>query len=183
MRLLANHIRFIAEKISRDLAMSKLVSFVRGDAPVVAVAIKHIGEEVKLEHIVDTEVNRIVEENDDNIDFYQADRRQLFWMIKRKVAADKGLILEKDDRFSNLAHRILDELYEEDLINYTIDETKIKNLISKAILDYGKRQDEIEDKVREKLTHYRRKIERGTEEYDILFAKLCEEELAKLGVL
>lgn len=182
MRLALDHVRFIAEKIARELAASNLVTFTQGMDAIIAVAQKHLEAEVKLERAVDAEVNRIMEDQDEEISFYQADRKQLFWMIKRKVAAENGLILEKDDRFNNLAHRILDELYEEDLVNYTISENRIKNLISKAILDYGRRQDELEDRVHEKLKSYKRTVQRGTEEYDILFAKLYEEEIAKLGL-
>ncbi|GHV07756.1 hypothetical protein AGMMS50229_15080 [Campylobacterota bacterium] len=182
MRLSSEHIRFIAEKIAHELLSSKLVTFSQGEGAVVAVASKRLAEEIKLERSVDAEVNRLMEEQDDEISFYQADRKQLFWMIKRRVAVTEGLILDRDDRMSNLAHKILDDLYEDDLINYKISENLVKNLISKAILDYGKRQEELEDKVHEKLRHYKRSVIRGTEEYDILFTKIYEEELAKLGV-
>jgi hypothetical protein len=182
MRLLSGHIQFIAEKIARELSNSKLVTFSQGDGPVVKAASAQLTDEIELEKSVDAEVNRIMGEKEEDIDFYQADRKQLFRMIKRKVAAQRGLILETDDRFNNLAHRILDELYEEDLINYTVSENLIKNLIGKAILDYGRRQDEIEEIVHEKLRHYKRSVIRGTEEYEILFAKLCSEELSKLGM-
>jgi hypothetical protein len=111
-----------------------------------------------------------------------SDPRTLFWMIKREIAPAKGLILDKDDRFNNLAHRILDDLYEEDLINYSVSENLVKNVIGKAILDYGRRQEEIEDRVHERIKKTRRDAIRGSEEYDILFSKYYEEELRKLGL-
>ncbi|MDR3347655.1 MAG: DUF507 family protein [Helicobacteraceae bacterium] len=182
MRLSSEHIRFIAEKIARELSTSKLVTFVRGEGDIVSTASKYLAEEIKLERFVDAEVNHLMDEQEDNIDLYQADRRQLFWLIKRKVAEKAGLILNRDERCNAIAHRILDELYEEDMINYSVSENIVKNLISKAISDYSRRQDELEDRIHEKLRHYKRNILRGTEEYEILFAKLYEEELAKLGV-
>ncbi|MDR0665541.1 MAG: DUF507 family protein [Helicobacteraceae bacterium] len=204
MRLLSEHVRFIAEKIARELATSKLVSLTHGDEPVIGAAIKRLEEEVKLERAVDNEVNNIMDELEDcedpllalknpedlekselkNLDWliHNFDSKKLFWLIKRRVAAKEGLILDNDDRFSNLAHRILDDLYEEDLIDYSVSENLVKNLISKAILDYGRRREEIEEKVREKLKSYKRNIVRGTDEYDILFARHYAEELKKLGL-
>lgn len=78
MRLALEHVRFIAEKIARELAASNLVTFTQGMDPVVAVAQKHLTDEVKLERVVDAEVNRIMEDQDEEISFYQADRKQLF---------------------------------------------------------------------------------------------------------
>lgn len=182
MRLALEHVRFIAEKISRELVNSNLVSFTQGTDPIIKIASDLITEEIKLEKAVDAEVNELMENQDEEISFYQADRKQLFWMIKRKVADEKGLILDRDDRFSNLAHKILNAIYEEDLVNYRVSENRIKNIISKAILDYGRRQDEIEDRVHEKLRSYKRTIRRGTDEYEILYEKFYEEEIAKLGV-
>ncbi len=182
MRLAVEHARFIAEKIARNLAGSGLVSLVQGEEPVISVAEAKILEDIKQERAVDAEVARLMEEQDEEIDFYQADRKQLFWMIKRKVAAELDFSVDREERFGRLAHRILDELYEEDLVNYSVGENRITNLITKAIFDYGRRQDELEDRVHEKIQNYKRTVRRGTEEYDILFAKLYEEEIAKLGL-
>lgn len=95
MRLALDHVRFIAEKISRELAASKIVALTQGLEPVVQIASTLLEKEVLLERSVDSEVNTIMEDQDDEISFYQADRKQLFWMIKRKVAAEKGLIYAK----------------------------------------------------------------------------------------
>ncbi|MDR1452325.1 MAG: DUF507 family protein [Helicobacteraceae bacterium] len=218
MRLSNEHIRFIAEKIARDLVNSKLVTLTHGDAPVIGAALKRLEEEFKLERAVDGEVNDIIDELEDKAPFIQSgnigaitdddgilsslidvdrfekderkefewlisnfDPKKLFWLIKRKIAAENGLILDNDGRANNLAHRILDDLYEGDLIRY-VDENRVKNTIGKAILDYGRRQEELEDKVHEKLKSYKRRLVRGAEEYDILFAKYYEEELRKLGL-
>ncbi|MDR2639466.1 MAG: DUF507 family protein [Helicobacteraceae bacterium] len=218
MRLSSEHIRFIAEKIARELVNSKLVSLTQGDAPVIGAASKRLEEEFKLEKAVDGEVNEIIDELEDrapliqsgnlraiasgggalasliDVDHLEKDERKdlewlvsnfdpkkLFWLIKRKIAADNGLILDNDGRANNLAHRILDDLYESDLIRYA-DENRVKNLIAKAILEYGRRQEDIEERVHEKLKSYKRNLVRGTEEYDILFAKYYEEELRKLGL-
>jgi hypothetical protein len=194
------------------LVNSRLVTLTQGDAPVIGAALKRLDEEIKLERVVDSEVNDIIDELEDagalktiaddggtlaalfNIDrlakeerkefewlVSNFDAKKLFWLIKRKIAATKGLILDSDSRSNNLAHKILDDLYEGDLIRYD-DENRVKNLIGKAILEYGRRQEDLENRVHEKLKSYKRNVVRGTEEYDILFAKYYEEELRKLGL-
>ena len=41
-------------------------------------------------------------------------------MIKKKLAPEFGVILSYEDRYSDLSHKILDSLYEADLINYDV---------------------------------------------------------------
>ena len=135
-----------------------------------------------IEKEINNEAMALIDTQDDDIEFYQADRKQLVWMIKRKIAAEKGFSFNWEERISDIAHHILDELYEEDLINYTISENRIKNIIFKSIDDYLKRQSDIEDIVYNKITNYKRDIPYGSEEYDIIFNKLYEEELRKLGL-
>ena len=91
--------------------------------------------------------------------------------------------LNWEDRYIHLAHKILDELYEEDLIEYSTSETRVKNVIFKAIDGYVKIYNEIENIVNEKISNYKRKIVFGSEEYDLIFDRLYQEELKKKGFL
>jgi len=43
--------------------------------------------------------------------------------------------------------------------------------------------EQIEDVVLEKISHYKRKLIPGTEEYDLIFERLYEEELRKRGMM
>ncbi|MDR2905735.1 MAG: DUF507 family protein [Helicobacteraceae bacterium] len=182
MRLSPIHARFISEKIAHELLNSQKVSFTQGDSPVISAAVKRINEEIELEKSVDTAVKKFMDDYEDDINLYQADRNQVFWLIKRRFAPDHALILEKEERFNALAHKILDDLYEDDLINYRVEENIVKNLICKAILDFGRRMDQIEDKVHEKIRAFKRRITRGDAEYEILYEKFYHEELSRLGL-
>ena len=104
-------------------------------------------------------------------------------MVKRKVANEMGLILEQEERFNSMAHRVLDEIWNEDLADYSVNETRIKTLIVKAMLDFIKGQDSIEDAVKEKVRNYKRALIEGSEEYEIVVQKLYEDELKKRGML
>lgn len=182
MRLRPEHAKFIGDKIARDLANCEFVKLTTGLDPVSAVGEKHILEDIVAEKEVTGKVHEIMDAQDEEIEFYQADRKQLFGMIRRKIANEMGFNLDREERYSNVSHTILDELYEEDLIHFSVSDTRVKNVITNAIFDYIKKQDEIDDRVHEKIKHYKRKVDYGTEEYDIIFQKLYEEELRKLGM-
>ena len=103
-------------------------------------------------------------------------------MIKKKLAPEFGVILSYEDRYSDIAHKVLDELYEEDLIHFDVTENRIKNVIYNAITGYIASNDEIDDAVMDKIRSYKRRIIPGTEEFDIIHEKLYNEELQKRGL-
>lgn len=182
MKIRANHARLVADRIARDLLNSKVMKFVEGMDPVVAIAEKHLLDDIDWEADIDAEVEEIIDANEEAIEFQRADRKQLFWMVKRKICEEDGFILDREDRYSNIAHKILDELYEEDLVLFEVSETRLKSQMVKSILDFGKFQDDIEDKVRDKIASYKRDVKKGSEEYLILFDKFFAEEMGKLGL-
>ena len=99
------------------------------------------------------------------------------------MASKKGIPLGKDERYNNLSHAILDAIIQEDIVWFDVPENRIRNIIYKAINDYTRIYESIEDFVEEKIKSYKRRIVVGSEEYDIIFEKLYEEELRKRGFL
>ncbi len=182
MKVSLNHVPHIANKIAVDLNRSGLVTMTQGLEGISAAAAKLLIANVKQELALEERVYEIVDDNEEQIDFYLADERQLFFMIKKKLAAEFGVILSYEDRYSDLSHKILDELYEEDLINYDVSENRIKNIIYDAITAFIADTGEIEDAVIEKLRSYKRKLIPGTDEYEILYEKHYHEELQKRGM-
>jgi len=182
MRLRSEHAKFVADKIAVDLLNSGFVKLTSGLEPVSELATGIISSDIELDDDLNARTRALVDNQEEDIEFFQADRKQLFWMVKRRLAEESGVKLNWEERLSDIAHKILDELYEEDLIQYNVSENRVKNVIYKSIDDYLKRQNEIEDKVHEKISHYKRKVMYGTEEYEILYDKLYEEELRKLGL-
>lgn len=183
MRLRLPHAPYVANKIAIDLAKSSFVTLTKGIEPVAEATKKILEEDLKKELALEEHVREIMEENEDEIEFMMADPKQLFWMIKKKLAPEYDLILNFEDRFNHLSHKILDFLYEEDLIRFNVPENRVKNIIYDAIVDYIKMYDEIEDKVLEKISNYKRKLIPGSEEYELVFQKMYEDELKKRGML
>ena len=182
MKVTLSHVPRIAQRIAIELNKSGLVTMTRGLDPVSHEAEKILEESVKKEQALEERVNEMLAENEDNIEDMLADERQLFFLIKKKLAPEYGVILSYEDRYSDISHKILDELYEEDLINYEVTENHIKNIIYNAITGYIASNDEIDDAVMEKIRSYKRRIIPGTEEFDIIHEKLYNEELQKRGL-
>lgn len=182
MKISLKTIPHISNKISIDLAKSGAVTLTRGLEPVADEAEKVLQENVKRELALEEKVNEYLEENEEEIEFMLADERQLFFMIKKKLAPDFDVILDYEERFSDIAHKILDELYEEDLIHFDVNENRVKNIIFNAITSFLADTSEIEDAVMDKIRSYKRKFIPGTDEFEILHEKLYREELMKRGM-
>ena len=176
------HATHVANMIAIDLNKSSFVTLTSGIEPVAAEAAKVILTDLEKEHALEERVNELIDTQEDDIEFLQADEKQLFWMIKKKLAKDFGVLLSFEERYSNVAHGILDQLYEEDLAHYDVTENQVKNIIFNAIEDYMGAFSAIEDAVATKIEGYKRKLHYGSEEYEIVFEKLYSEELIKRGM-
>ncbi|MFT2643798.1 DUF507 family protein, partial [Helicobacter pylori] len=82
-----------------------------------------------------------------------------------------------------LSHQILNKILDEDLIMFSVSENLIRNLIYKSIDIYSKAYESIENEVHEKIKHYKRKLPVGSDEYELVFERLYEEELRRKGFL
>ncbi len=182
MKISLKSIPHISNKISIDLNKSGVVTMTKGLEAVAHEAEKILTESVKQELALEEKAHEICEENEEEIEFMLADERQLFFMIKKKLAPEFGVILNYEERFSDISHKILDELYEEDLIHFDVTENRIKNIIYNAITSFIADTSEIEDAVMEKIRSYKRKFIPGTDEFEILHEKLFREELTKRGM-
>ncbi len=183
MRIRLPHSPYIANKITIDLLNSGFIEMKSGIEPVKNVIKKIIDEDIKKELALEEKVKEKLEESEDDIEFLRADYKQLFWLVKKRLAPEFDLILTYEDRYNNVAHEILDELWNEDLIEFSVAENKVKNVIYNAISQYVNSFEKIEDIVFEKIDNYKRKLIAGTEEFDIIFQKIYEEELKKRGML
>lgn len=182
MKISLRTIPHIANKVAIDLNKSGVITMTRGLEPVAFEAQKVLEENVKQEMALEEKVNDICDDNEDEIEFMLADERQLFFMIKKKLAPEFGVILNYEERYSDISHKVLDELYEEDLIHFDVTENRIKNIIYNAITSFIASASEVEDAVMDKIHSYKRKFIPGTDEFDILYEKLYREEMMKRGM-
>ena len=182
MKISLKTIPHISSKIAIDLNRSGVVTMTKGLEHVALEAEKVLLENVKKEIALEEKVYEICDENEEEIEFMLADERQLFFMIKKKLAPEYGVVLNYEERYSELSHKILDELYEEDLIHFDVSENRIKNIIYNGITSFIAEASEIEDAIMDKIRTYKKRYIPGTDEFDILHEKLYREELQKRGM-
>lgn len=182
MKISLKTIPHISGKIAIDLNKSGVVTMTQGLERVANEAQKVLEDSVKREMALEEKANSICEENEEDIEFMLADERQLFFMIKKKLAPEFGVILNYEERYSDISHKILDELYEEDLINFDVTENRIKNIIYNSITSFIADSSAIDDAVMNKIHSYKKRYIPGTDEFDILYEKLYREEMTKRGM-
>ncbi len=183
MKITLPHAPYIANKIAIDLLNSGYVTFTEGLEPVSLRAQTLLEEDLQKEKVLEERVSEILDENEDEMEFMRVDRRNMFWLVKKKMAKEYGVILSYEDRFNNVAHQILDKLYDDDLINYSVSENIMKNIIYTSIENYIQSFEEIEDIVMAKIEKMQRKLVPGSDEYNTVFERLYREELRRKGML
>jgi len=183
MRIKLHHTPYISRRITRDLISCEFVEVRRDKNAIEAEIERIIDADIEKEFELDEKVQDILDAQDEEIEFLNADRRQLFWMTKKRMANDYGVILNNEDRFSDIAHQILDYLWDEDFIHYECSDNQIKNIIFASIDEFMKGFEQADSAVLAKLKNYKRKLIPGTEDYDLVYHRLYEEELIKRGLI
>jgi hypothetical protein len=85
-----------------------------------------------------------------------------------------------EERQTHLAHVIADTIWEDDMIDFTDDEVAIR-MAKKAIADFVKEDQAIDDAARAKVSSLKRNVVEGSPEWDILYKKYYEEERKRRG--
>ncbi|CRF40831.1 DUF507 family protein [Helicobacter ailurogastricus] len=183
MRLKANHVRYIVSKITQDLVRSPLLELKGSLETLTQIAQTVLQEHVSQESSIDNRVRDLLEENLDQIEFMRMDERQLFWNIKKQIALERGFVLGWEDRCNVLSHKILEKILDEDLIMFSVSENRIRNVIFKSIDTYAKLYESVETEVSEKIKHYKRRLPVGSDEYELVFERMYEDELRRKGFL
>jgi hypothetical protein len=84
------------------------------------------------------------------------------------------------DRQNLFAHLIFDCLYDDDLVDFK-DEAVALQLAKKAVAEFFKIDEEIDQAARRKVASLKRNIPEGSLEWNILYSKYLEEERKKHG--
>ncbi|MBL0708442.1 MAG: DUF507 family protein [Sulfurimonas sp.] len=182
MKISLKTVPHIASRVAIDLNNSGVVTMTKGLEAVSYEAQKILEQSIEQELALEDKAAEICDENEEEIEFMLADERQLFYMIKKKLAPEFGVILNYEERYSDISHKILDELYEEDLIHFDVTENRIKNIIYGGITSFIADASEMDDAVMEKIRSYKKRYIPGTDEFDILYQKIYREELVKRGM-
>jgi len=183
MRLKAKQTGYVASKIGIDLANAPFVSMPKGREAVVDACKAVIDANLEKERQLDAKVDEMLDANYDEIELQQVKERELFFMIKKRLAPEYGVIMNYDDRYNDVAHSILDELYENYLLEYEVNENQVRNVIFKAFKAFSDAYDKIDDTVYSKIQKMEKEYVPGSVEYELIYERLYEEELRKRGML
>jgi len=185
MKIKLSHTLYMARKISNDIVSNahinvaidkeELIGIVQG------ILEKEVSKEILLEEEVDKMLDGVEEDVMGEFEYMDINYRQVFWMAKKKLAKKYDFILDAQDRYTDISHKIINHLVLKQLIDYNMSETVLKNIIFDSILDFIQIFKDIEESVNERISHYKRKIIPGTEDYDLVYKKLYEESLSRKG--
>lgn len=183
MKLKLPHVPYVANKVAIDLLASPSIQFTKGVDEVKEIVCYFLEEDLGIERELEVEVEKKLDSNEDEIEFMRVDRRNLFWLAKKKLAYEQKFELNFDDRYSIIATDILSNLTRRKVIKAGISENQIKNIIFNAMMSYMKSFEKIETDVADKIDSMEKSPRAGSEEYEMLFEKLYKMELAKKGLL
>jgi hypothetical protein len=83
-----------------------------------------------------------------------------------------------EDRISHLAHRVIDGLWKNDLADFP-DEPRALLTVKQSIAAFFSVAEDIDQAVRRKLASYSQAKVPGSREWEILYKKFYEEEMAR----
>jgi hypothetical protein len=85
-----------------------------------------------------------------------------------------------EDRVGHLARLVVDGIWNDDLVDYTDDDTALR-AAKKGLNLFVKQVEDIDQKVHAKIASLKRGVPEGTPEWDILYGKYFEEEMQRHG--
>ncbi|MBI5576178.1 MAG: DUF507 family protein [Deltaproteobacteria bacterium] len=83
-----------------------------------------------------------------------------------------------EDRISHLSRLVIDRLYKDDLADFP-DEGMALREAKAALQAYVRAEDDVDTFVRRKIASLSRKVPEGGREWEILYRKYFEEEIAR----
>lgn len=127
---------------------------------------------------LESQVHKLMDQYAGQIEAGHIDTQQMYGMIRKQVAKEKKFELDPEEQINVLSHRIHDSLYDDDLLDYT-DEDKALRLIKQILSGTLRAEDELDQRVREKIQSLKRAVPEGSPEWQALYQRYMDEELAK----
>ena len=85
-----------------------------------------------------------------------------------------------EDRQSHFARILVDGIWNDDLVDYADDDNALR-LAKKGIAKFVAEGEDVDKKVKEKLSSLKRGVIEGTPEWDVLYSKYYDEEMVRRG--
>ena len=83
-----------------------------------------------------------------------------------------------EDRVSHISHLIADGVWKDDLVDF-VDDEKVLTEIKRVLAGYLRIEDDADTVARDKIRSLSRNVPEGSREWDVLYKKYFEEEVAR----
>jgi hypothetical protein len=158
---------------------------VRKDGPdeaLIAKMVAAVMADAAKEEALDREVEALLEKHARAIDSEQANSRLMFQKIRQRLADERGMVVgslhQSDERRGHWARLMIARLKQDRLAGFS-DEPAVQRE-ARAVLDaWAKAADEADNAARAKIANQARRVPEGGREWDILYRKYFEEEMAR----
>ena len=184
MKVKMSHSSYMARKVATDLFNSKYIQVPGGVSHISEVIETVIKQDIQKEVDLEDKINTMMDKQEDSEEFEYMDVNygEVFWMVKRRLAKETGFELNYEDRYNDLSHQVVDELWKCDAISYDVSDIIVKNIIFDALFSYLNEFAEIEKIIERQISNYKRDLIPGTEDYYAVYERLYLFELKKHGL-
>ncbi len=83
------------------------------------------------------------------------------------------------NKINHLAHVIANGLYKDETVDFSVDKNDVRLRIKALIMEEMKLDDEIDQKARDVIESFSRRVPEGSKEWEILYNKIYNEEMNK----
>ncbi len=180
MRLSPDEIQFISRKIVKTLVAAERLE-VDDEARVIDGIARVIVDELSIEDRLNEEAREVLAQH---MTQHGALRHHLLGDVQegearaREAEGDRAVKLSRE-KVLHISHLILGHLDRDDGVEYFDEPQEIRQTIVKIIMDEMRNDEAIDALVRRKLESQKRGIVEGSDEWDVLYRKYYEEEVAR----
>ena len=178
MRLHVDQIERLSHRIIQQLIAQHLAEIKSSESKLSDTITGILQDFLSTAAAIESQVHKVMEQYANQIEAGRIDTQQIYGMIRKQVAKEKKFELDPEEQINVLSHRIHDRLYNDDLLDYT-DEDRALRLIKQTLSGTLRAEDELDQRVRDKIGSLKRSVPEGSPEWQALYQRYMDEELAK----
>ncbi|MEJ5172635.1 MAG: DUF507 family protein [Hydrogenothermaceae bacterium] len=140
-------------------------------------------EAIEEERQLEEEAERLVSQHIHLIESEDIRYRTAVMKVKEKLAEDKNIHLEPEERINQIANKIKKYIELDPSIEIFEHPNYIRRVIVEKLKSMIREEKEIDKEVRQRIKSYSKKIVEGTPEWRILYNRIYEDALKRRGLL
>lgn len=182
MRLPDRLIELIAEAIVRGLAHDERILELEDEQTFKKKIIGIFKKAQEEEKLLDDRAKEVLKKNLDVLEKEGIDYRTAFQAVRKKLAEEMNINIDRRERLNQIVNRIMDLIMEDESVEIYEDPPVIRGKVRKIVMEALRIEEEIEREVRKRIKKYSKDILEGSPEWNILWRRIYEDELKKRGL-